>query len=341
MTSLLTKNCGGLLDSQLRPLLPSLRATWQEEEFCSSTSGSRGPQYPGFHQPITAACLLPSSPGDEAQGLRSGSEESLTSAEKGGGRCQPPSRSPSPPSPALSPSPGEDPNSLNYSFQVPAKPPTSSQGPSREREAATLCSLSSRPGGGQPRASKQASESLGSHFPNHRSDRSPAAVMKDLGPEWAGRPGRGHHYRMGSSCSSWAPPPASGQGDLQGRADSTIQSNPIPSNPEGGPKQLFQLLRKSRLRIRDPSRRRRRRWWAGTRSPKLPPSKPGLGPGVNPLDSTRLFCPKVHGPPSPARREAHSTPPPTAMGVCRHVLPLPINNSLAVAGCVNPEAKYS
>lgn len=143
-----------------------------------------------------------------------------------------------------------------------------------------------------PRASKRVS--LGSHFPNHRSDSSPAAVMKDLGPEWAGQPGRGHHYRIGSSCSSWAPPPASGQGDLQGRTDSTIQSNPIQSG--GGPKQLLQLLRKGRLGIRDPSRRRRRRWWAGTRSPKLPPSKLGLGPGVNPLDSTRLFCPKVHGP---------------------------------------------
>lgn len=234
MTSLLTKNCGGLLDSQLRPLLPSLRATWQEEEFCSSTSGSRGPQYPGFHQPITAACLLPSSPGDEAQGLRSGSEESLTSAEKGGGRCQPPSRSPSPPSPALSPSPGEDPNSLNYSFQVPAKPPTSSQGPSREREAATLCSLSSRPGGGQPRASKQASESLGSHFPNHRSDRSPAAVMKDLGPEWAGRPGRGREgaslshgkqlQLLGPSSSLW-PGGSAGESGFH----NPIQSNPIQS----------------------------------------------------------------------------------------------------------------
>lgn len=62
---------------------------------------------------------------------------------------------PAPPGPC---SLREDPNSPNYSFQVPTKPPTSSQGPSREREAATLCSLSSRPGGGQPRVSEQASE---------------------------------------------------------------------------------------------------------------------------------------------------------------------------------------
>lgn len=70
-------------------LLPSLRATWQEEESCSSTSSSRGPQYPGFpasQSQQTACCPPPQEmgPRDSSQGQ----EKTWLATEQGGGRCQ-------------------------------------------------------------------------------------------------------------------------------------------------------------------------------------------------------------------------------------------------------------
>lgn len=187
-TRFITKNCGASQIPNSGLLLPSLRATWQEEESCSSTSSSRGPQYPGFlaSQSQQPACCPPPremGPRDSSQGQE---KTWRTDGEQGGGRCQLTH-------PLPQASPGDDLRALNNLFQIQAAPPPllQAQGGKRTRG-------SPAPGRAQP---KFPARGPGSHFPNHRSDSSSPQGYERPWSERAGQ-GRGHHYHIRSSCSS-------------------------------------------------------------------------------------------------------------------------------------------
>lgn len=133
-----------------------------------------------------------------------------------------------------------------------------------------------------------------------------------------GGPGEGaslsHRKQLQLSSLSVPPlwPPAKGEREM------------IPP----GPKQLLRVLT---MRIRKElsllGQKRKERRWAET-----PGALPESNQGWALIGSRRLFNHKVHTgrkthpeqPPSPTRSTFHS---PTPVGVCRHVLLLPINNS--------------
>lgn len=88
-TRFITKSCGASRIPNSGLLLPSLRATWQEEESSSSTHSSQGPQYPSFpaSQSQSLACCPPPwemGPRDFSQGQ----ENAWPATEQGRGRCQ-------------------------------------------------------------------------------------------------------------------------------------------------------------------------------------------------------------------------------------------------------------
>lgn len=145
-------------------LLPSPRATWQEEESCSSTSSSWGPQYPGFlasqsQQPPGCPPPREMGPRDSSQGQ----EKTWPAVEQGGGRCQ-----------------------LTH-------PPLQAQWGKESLDSPSLPGEESSPSS-QQEAEGATSQTTGVTAAPHR-------VMKDFGAERVG-PGRGQHYHMGSSCSS-------------------------------------------------------------------------------------------------------------------------------------------
>lgn len=184
-TRFITKSRGASRIPNSGLLLPSLRATWQEEESCSSASSSQGPQYPGFlaSQSQQPACCPPPremGPRDSSQG------QEKTWLHRARLR-KVPAHQPSPPDP-----PGDDLHALNN--LDPNSSPTFSPG-FGEREPVTLLPCLRR---AQP---KFPARGPGSHFPNHRSDSSSPQGYERPWSEWAGQ-GRGHHYHIGSSCSS-------------------------------------------------------------------------------------------------------------------------------------------
>lgn len=116
------KELWGLPDSQLRPPTPISESYLAGRGILfldKQQSGAPVPWLPG--QPITAACMLPSSPGEEAQRLLSGSGEDLAGRRARWRKV--PAHPSSPPG-----SPGDDLPALNNLFLIQAAPPPSSPG---------------------------------------------------------------------------------------------------------------------------------------------------------------------------------------------------------------------
>lgn len=173
-TRFITKSCGASRIPNSGLLLPSPRATWQEEESRSSTSSTRGAPVPWLlGQPITAACTLPSSPGDGAQRLLSGSREDWAAVEQGGGRCQL-TRLP-PPRPS-----GDDLHALSNLFQIQAAPPPPLQAQWGKRTGVSPVLPREEPSpSSQQEAQGATSQTTGVTAAPH-------SVMKDLGQSgWA------------------------------------------------------------------------------------------------------------------------------------------------------------
>lgn len=152
-------------------LLPSLRATWQEEESCSSTSSSQGPQYPGFlaSQSQQPACCPP--PREMGPRLLSGSGEDLAAQSKVEEGASSPSLSPDPP--------GDDPHALNN--LDPSSTPTSSPGFGKRTGDSPAASEEPSPSS-QQEAQEATSQTTGVTAALHR-------VMKDLGQSGRARGG--------------------------------------------------------------------------------------------------------------------------------------------------------
>lgn len=153
-------------------LLPSLRATWQEEESCSSTSSSQGPQYPGFlaSQSQQPACCPPPremGPTDSSQG------QEKTWPHRARLR-KVPAHPPSPPGP-----PGDELHALNN--LDPSSSPTSSPGFGKRTGDSPAASEEPSPSS-QQEAQEATSQTTGVTAAPHR-------VMKDLGQSGRARGG--------------------------------------------------------------------------------------------------------------------------------------------------------
>lgn len=114
-TRFITKSCGASQIPNSGLLLPSLRATWQEEESCSWTSSSRGPQYPGFlaSQSQQPACCPP----PREMGPRDSSQGQAKTWQCRARLRKVPAHPLSPPGP-----PGDDLYAPNNLFQIQAAP---------------------------------------------------------------------------------------------------------------------------------------------------------------------------------------------------------------------------